>query len=263
MKKIICAFILLITWVACKKEPGIIIYYESNNIVAHRGAWQDGHCPQNSLASLHKAIEMKCIGSEFDVWLTKDDSLVVEHDPEYAGQVVERSTYASLSKTKLSNGEVLPTLRQYLLAASGQDQTKLFLEVKSLENNEKKLDHATDRILDLVEKTQMQGHMIYTSFYLYPLQRIHRRFPSAITQFLGGTYSPDNIKSAGISGINYEIDSFYKHSDWLPSARADSLVLGAWVVDDAQQYIWLVNNKVDYIITDVPNTLFRALDKMR
>jgi glycerophosphoryl diester phosphodiesterase len=247
---------------ACKKDAEII-YYEDNNIVAHRGAWKDFGCPQNSLASLQKAIEMKCVGSEFDVWLTKDDSLIVEHDQFYAGENVEKATYKSLAATKLSNGEVLPTLRQYLLRASGQNQTKLFLEIKSLSYDQNKLNEVTDSIINLVTEMQMQDHIIYTSFVFYTLQRVHQRLPSAITQFLGGTSSPDKIRSAGISGISYDIKVFYRHLDWLPLAESDSLIVGAWTVNDEDQYIWLMNNKFNYIITDEPKLLFRALDKTR
>ena len=263
MKKITCAIVFLIVAIACKKEPEIIIYYEDNNIVAHRGAWKDGHCPQNSLTSLYKAIEMKCKGSEFDVWLTKDDSLVVVHDPKYANRFVEKTTYATLAAAKLSNGETLPTLRQYLIAASGQNQTKLFLEIKSSASDQKTLDDVTNRILDLVEQLQMQDHVIYTSFHFYALQRVHQRIPAAMTQFLGGTYSPDKIRIAGISGINYDIDSFYRHSDWPVLAKSDSLILAAWAVNNESEFVWLMNKKFDYVITDNPKLLFRALNKMR
>ncbi|MEP6466845.1 MAG: glycerophosphodiester phosphodiesterase family protein [Parafilimonas sp.] len=263
MIKNICISFLLIAGFACKKESQPIIYYTDNIVVAHRGAWADGHCPQNSLASLQKAIEMKCIGSEFDVWLTKDDSLIVEHDPTYAGKNVETTTYAKLSATKLSNGETLPTLRQYLLAAQGQTQTKLFLEVKSMAYDNTILYAITDRVLDLVAETQMQNYMVYSSFHFTILQRIHQRVPDAKTHFLGGTYTPEDVKSAGITGIDYDIDSFYDHLNWLPDAKKDSLSLGAWTVDNDQQFIWLINNKFNYIITDAPNELFRVLDNMR
>jgi glycerophosphoryl diester phosphodiesterase len=261
MKKSFYILIPLIVISSCKKE--VIIYYEDNNIVAHRGAWKDGHCPQNSLASLRKAIEMKCVGSEFDVWLTKDDSLVVIHDPKYAGKYIEKSTYASLAQTKLSNGETLPTLRQYLHAAAGQDQTKLFVELKSLSNDARKLDKITDHIIDAVNEMQMQDHVIYTSFYYYIVQRVHQQLPSAKTLFLGGTSSPDKISSDGISGIAYDIDSFYNHTDWVVSAQTDDLILTAWTVNNDREYSWLLNNKFDYVFTDEPKSLFRALDKTR
>ncbi|HQG57143.1 MAG TPA: glycerophosphodiester phosphodiesterase family protein, partial [Bacteroidales bacterium] len=45
-------------------------------VIAHRGAWKKNGHPQNSIASLRNAIELKVDGSEFDVRITSDDSLV-------------------------------------------------------------------------------------------------------------------------------------------------------------------------------------------
>lgn len=248
---------------ACKKNAGPIIYYTDNNVVAHRGAWADYHYPQNSIASLKKAIEMNCVGSEFDVWLTQDDSLVVTHDPSYGGYKVERSTYAELSKTRLSNGEILPTLRQYLTAGAGQNQTRLFLEIKSMTYKDEVMYRITDKVTELVNAMQMQDHVFYTSFHFSALQRVHQNVPNAKTFFLGGEYDPGFIKSSGITGIAYDIDTFYVHSNWPALAKGDNLSLCAWIINDNDQFQWLIKNNFDYIITDEPNTLFRWIDNMR
>lgn len=54
-----------------------------NGVVAHRGAWKSDGLPQNSIASLKKAISLEVAGSEFDVQLTADGVLVLNHDPVY------------------------------------------------------------------------------------------------------------------------------------------------------------------------------------
>ena len=56
--------------------------FADNIVVAHRGAWKKNNFPENSIASLKHAIELKCTGSEFDVWMTADDSLVINHDSD-------------------------------------------------------------------------------------------------------------------------------------------------------------------------------------
>jgi glycerophosphoryl diester phosphodiesterase len=80
-----------------------------NGIVAHRGAWKKNNLPENSIAALRHAINLKAVGSEFDVVMTVDDSLVINHDPHYNKLIVEETKYADLIKFKLSNGEKLPT----------------------------------------------------------------------------------------------------------------------------------------------------------
>ena len=72
-------------------------------VVAHRGAWKAKKLPENSLASLRHAIEMGCIASEFDVRMTADGVLVVNHDPEYHGMAIEKVNYTQLEKFNLEN----------------------------------------------------------------------------------------------------------------------------------------------------------------
>ena len=86
-------------------------------VIAHRGYWKTDGSAQNSIAALLKADSIGCYGSEFDVWLTADDKLVVNHDPIFKLKSMERSTAATLTSLKLDNGEQLPTLEQYLKAA--------------------------------------------------------------------------------------------------------------------------------------------------
>ena len=51
-----------------------------NPVIAHRGAWKKNGLPQNSIASLRQAIALEWGGSEFDVRMTADDSLIINHD---------------------------------------------------------------------------------------------------------------------------------------------------------------------------------------
>ena len=76
-------------------------------IAAHRGYWD---CPeaggaQNSIASLKKAQDFRCWGSEFDVHLTADNVVVVNHDPSINGKEIQTNTYAFIKDELLKNGE--------------------------------------------------------------------------------------------------------------------------------------------------------------
>jgi glycerophosphoryl diester phosphodiesterase len=44
---------------------------------------------------------------------------------------IEKTTATDLKKIKLTNGETLPTLEEYLLAGKGQTKTRLILEIKT------------------------------------------------------------------------------------------------------------------------------------
>ena len=128
-------FIITILFIcACHnkmKQKPTIFNQHKNIVVAHRGAWKNLQLPENSIASLRQAIKLNCTGSEFDVHMTADDSLVINHDPQHHSLVIEDHTYQDLVQYPLSNGESLPTLRQYLEAGrSANAGTQLVIELK-------------------------------------------------------------------------------------------------------------------------------------
>jgi len=100
-------------------------------VIAHRGYWKTEGSAQNSIRSLERANEIKVYGSEFDVHLTADNVPVVYHDRKIEGKDIQTASYAELKDLKLSNGETLPTLEQYLDRAKKLKKTKLIFELKS------------------------------------------------------------------------------------------------------------------------------------
>ena len=86
-----------------------------NKVVAHRGCYAETGFPQNSVAGLKKAVEMKLFASECDIHLTKDGKVVVYHDDYYLGNTCFKdATYAELcAKGTLANGEKLPLLEEF------------------------------------------------------------------------------------------------------------------------------------------------------
>ena len=99
-------------------------------VIAHRGFWKTEGSAQNSIAALQKADSIGCYGSEFDVWMTKDNQLVVNHDANFKSKSMEKSNGKELMELQLDNGEKLPSLKQYLKAGK-KVNTRLILELKS------------------------------------------------------------------------------------------------------------------------------------
>ncbi|MBM3419342.1 MAG: licheninase, partial [Bacteroidetes bacterium] len=107
------------------------MYFAANNVIAHRGAFKKNSFPENSIASLREAIRLGCTGSEFDVRMTADEILVVNHDPHHGRMDIENTTYAKLRTKLLSNGEEIPTLEAYLKEGIAVNKsTRLVLEIK-------------------------------------------------------------------------------------------------------------------------------------
>ena len=81
--------------------------------VAHRGA--SGNYPENTLLAFQKALEIGVDEIELDLYLTKDDHLIIMHDP-----TVDRTTDGTGAISDLTLTEIkLSTLEEYLVNSFG------------------------------------------------------------------------------------------------------------------------------------------------
>ncbi|OPG99347.1 glycerophosphodiester phosphodiesterase, partial [Chryseobacterium mucoviscidosis] len=83
------------------------------------------------------AQNLKIYGSEFDVRMTKDGVLVVNHDEHHAKMEISETDFKELEKVKLSNGEDFPTLKDYLKQGKNDKSLKLVVEIKPDKTKEK------------------------------------------------------------------------------------------------------------------------------
>ena len=100
----------------------------AQEVICHRGYWDTDGSAQNSIRSLVKADSIGAWGSEFDVWMTADGVLVVNHDETFNDVVIETAKWKQLKNMRLENGEPLPTL-DHMLECGKQLKTRLILEM--------------------------------------------------------------------------------------------------------------------------------------
>ena len=235
--------------------------FMSNPVIAHRGAFKKNGFPENSIASLREAIRLNCAGSEFDVRMTADSVLVVNHDPHYQGMLIEATPYAVLAKQPLSNGEVLPTLASYLRAGQ-QDKpsTRLILEIKpsDIKTTERR-DLIAKAVLNAVQEAGVEAYTEYISFDYDQLLVLKQREKKAKAHYLNGDRSPEQVAKDGIDGIDYNFSVFQKNPDWIAQAKRLKLVLNAWTVNDMAQLDWFLLQKFDFITTNEPELLFERV----
>ena len=229
-------------------------------VIAHRGFWKTPGSSQNSISSLLKADSIGCYGSEFDVWLTKDSKLVVNHDPVYKMRPMEYSKGDALTGLKLSNGENLPSLEQYLKVGK-EHNTKLILELKAL-NSKKRETKAVQEILATVKKMGLESRMEYITFSLHAMKEFIRLAPAGTPVFyLNGELSPKELKELGATGLDYHMGVIKKHPEWIKEAHDLGLKVNVWTVDEAEEMKWLIEQKVDFITTNEPVVLLEELKK--
>ena len=234
---------------------------QKNAIVAHRGAWKKNNLPENSIASLRHAIDLKLPGSEFDVWRTADDSLVINHDAHFNKMLIEQTNYEDLIKFKLSNGEKLPTLYEYISAGKRKNKrTLLVCEIKPSEISKERGKETAIKAVETIKKLKADKIACYISFDYDILKQIRAIDVKTSLQYLEGNKSPKEVKADNINGVDYHYSVFQKHPEWIDEAKENKIILNAWTVNDAKDMDWIIAHKFNYITTNEPELLKERLN---
>ncbi|MDF1546612.1 MAG: family 16 glycosylhydrolase [Bacteroidales bacterium] len=226
--------------------------FENNGIIAHRGAWKNTNTPQNSIASLKNAINLGCEGSEFDVHLTADEVVVVNHDPEINGITIEKANYKDLKKVALKNGEPLPTLKDFLKTGMQQEKTRLVCELKKSVISDERSRLLARNVMKIVRESKAQAWIVYISFDYSILKQILEIDPSTATMYLGGDVDPVQLKTDGNIGADYHYSVFQRNCDWISTAHYYGIKVNAWTVDDSLVADYLIAHNIDFITTNEP-----------
>lgn len=230
-------------------------------VVAHRGYWQTEGSAQNSIVSLVKADSIKAYGSEFDVWLTADDNLVVNHDRVFKGVNFPEASLEEISAIHLDNGEKVPTLEEYLATALRHPDIRLVLEVKTHGNDSVRQTMACKKIVDMINDFKLQDRVDYIAFSLFACKELHRLSPETPVYYLNGDLSPEEVKKLGFAGLDYSYKVFEKHPEWIDEAKNLGLEVNVWTVDDPEMMRGLILKDVDYITTNRPEELQHLLSQ--
>lgn len=257
MKRLISILLASVVMVAMEAS--------AQEIVAHRGLHTDKSTAENSLAALRAAQAAGAYIVECDVNMSSDGELVVVHGP-WLGKKddpdrlnIQRTDIATLRSKRLPNGEVIPTLEEFLAVVAENPATRLFIEVK---------DHATPQIetevarkvVALVKQYKLQDVVTYMAFRQHLCNEFVRLAPSgAMVFYLGGNLTPEYVKGLGYSGINYAVETLKRLPRWISEAQKLDLKVGVWTINCAEEAAWAVKSGVDYITTDKPAAIERAL----
>ena len=219
-------------------------------VIAHRGFWKTEGSAQNSITALEKAAEEKLYGSEFDVQVTLDGKLIVNHDAKFQGFVIAETPYKQLKKIRLNNGEKLPNLKKYLKKGKKLD-IQLILEIKSHKSKEVE-DKMVADIVKMVKKMGLKKQVEYIAFSLNVCEQLAKLTPESEIAYLNGDITPTELKKKGINGIDYHYNVIEKHPEWVKEAHDFGMKVNVWTVNNEDMMKKLIDRKVDYITTDQP-----------
>lgn len=116
-------------------------------IIAHRG--NDGIHKENSLEAIINSLNSKYTdGAEFDVRLTKDHKLIVNHDPFYNGNYISHTNVIKLQKSGLN------TLEEIL--KNVHNNKILMIEIKVDDNNIKIM---SKKLIGIIKKYNLNYYI--------------------------------------------------------------------------------------------------------
>lgn len=240
-----------------KKETGI-------KIIAHRGYWTapEAKNAQNSIKTLQLAQEYEIWGSEFDVRMTKDYFLVVNHDGDINGKSILDNNYEDIKDELLSNGEKLATLSQYLEQGK-KSKTVMELEIKGAGSPER------DSIATMLTIKALKDHNVFdpkrVEFQAFSFQickLLAKYAPGFSCLYLEGDLSPEEIQKAGLNGIAYSKHVFMSHPDWVQDAKARGIKTDVWTINEPDDMRYFIEAGLDQIESDYPLVLREVLGEL-
>lgn len=225
--------------------------FAQTQIIAHRG-YHAKNSAHNSLSALRNAQDLKVYGSECDINETSDGWLVVAHGPSHGTYRIQDTDILTLRKQLLKNGEVLPTLDEYLEMAKRKPETKLIIEIKNHATPQRETE-VVKKVLKAVKQHKMQDNVEYIAFRQHVCNELVAQGGKGVkVAYLNGDLSPEYCKGLGYSGIDYSIKVMKKHPEWIHDSKKLGLTVNVWTVNDTENLQWCVDNGVDYITTDNP-----------
>ena len=242
------------------------------DIIAHRGA--SYVAPENTLASVMLGWD-KDADVEVDVYLTKDDRIVVIHDKSTKRtgdkdlKVIE-TNLAELRKVDVGRfkseefaGEKIPLLDEVI--ATIPAGRKLYVEIK-----------CGPEILPFIEKvindSGRRSQIVILAFDFDTIAAAKKRMPDIGAYWLKGAdkekatrkYIPhdtglvDKVRSRGLDGLNVQAGGITR--EFAEAVRRAGLKLYVWTVDDPADAVRLADLKVDGITTNRPGWLREKLE---
>lgn len=199
-------------------------------IISHRGGYLENKLPECSRAALKYTIAHNCMGSECDIMWTKDDDVIVCHpdgNGKVNGLVPKDHTLAEIQGAgKLSNGETVPSLREYLDIVSNTSinpyGTVLWLDVKWVSADlTEKVVNASVRIAKEMGACKYIAFLVKDKYDNYPAMAENLKKEYGIEAAWNGQITaPGYYGKAGWAQVPF--GSYLSSRYWPPTTYSDA-----------------------------------------
>ena len=230
-------------------------------IMAHRGAAL--HAPENTLASVHRAITDSTDYIEIDVQETADGEVAVFHDSDFMKTARDPLTIWDARRADLDAidigswfdpayaGERVPSLEEVLGAARGQ--ARVVIELKYY-GHDRDLER---RVIDIVERTGMVDQVVVMSLKYDKVQKIRAMRPD----WTYGLLTSVNLGDATRFDVDFlAVNAATATRIFVERAHRAGLDVYVWTVNDPYLMSAMMSRNVDGIITDDPGLAREVLE---
>lgn len=221
------------------------------------------------MASFELAVQQKADLIELDVQLTRDEVLVVMHDPAVdrttdGHGLVKDMTLADVRQinaaarfpTATGRAEV-PTLDEVLEWATGR--VPVAIEIKGGPIHYPDIE---GRVVGAIRKHGLPDSTVVISFDHVTLLRMKRLAPEIAT---GVLYACAPVQPSSLA-LAAQSDALLPHwadlsREMIADAHEHGLAISTWAVDGEQELRWVLSMGVDAIATNYPSRLVRLLEE--
>ena len=254
----------------------------------HRGARMV--LPENTIPGYEYAIQQGVDFIEIDTWVTKDNVVVVAHDPsmnlkhckapsEGAERTIRKMTLAEFRKwdcgvanpdwprQKGVPNTPPPTLDEVFTLAKKYKKFAINLEIKS-DPKKPELQPAPDiyakMVLDAIHKHKLQKRVLVQSFDFAPLRAMRKLTSLPLSALYPGgasdrgrSFLEVSNEAGGTGAVSMHMSIVTKEK--VSQAHASKIRVLAWTANSVSDWDKLIDSGVDGIITDDPAALIAYL----
>lgn len=242
-------------------------------VIAHRGA--SYYAPENTMSAFRLAHKMKADMIELDVQLSKDGVPVVFHDAKLNQHSNGKGQVSSFLFDELRQldagkwfsieyqGEKIPSLKEVLEWSSGKILVNIEIKKESVSDELKEGVEA--KVLQLVQQTGLEKHVIISSFEYRSLERIKKMAPKIVTGLLYDKKS--SAKRGPLELLNeYRADLFHCskseiNKKWLSQLTASKKHYMIYTVNRKKDMQKWIKNGAFGIFSDKPDLLREVTDQ--
>ncbi len=272
------SLLICLTLAACiaSAAPRITVH-------GHRGA--PAVRPENTIPSFEAAIDAGADYIEMDVYATKDNVLVVAHDPSINMSLCQGSggkrpvrsltleeirqydcgalKNASFPRQVPVPGTRIPTFDEVLNLATRNANFKFNVEIKSSANWKDLAlppDEISKMVTDAIRRHKLERRVLVQSFDFRVVKAMKLAAPEMLIAALYGPGERSFVDIAKETGVKMVNPNFkLVTAEKIKEAHAAGLQIVPWTVDTPEEWNRLIALGVDGIITNDPAALIAHL----